>query len=113
MSNEKRESIFSTSEFDVNELDIYISDLRNVLDTENITEVISQGKELLDSLSWIKKLSDHYEILKTKVQEVHESTTSGLEDIVRCMEGFETIAKQDCVTRQNPIEAGKVNNLVV
>ena len=51
---EKRGSIFSTSESDsrnniVSELDIYICDLKNVLDTENITEVKNQGKELLDS----------------------------------------------------------------
>ena len=68
LSKEKRESIFSTSEFDINELDIYISELKTV---------IEKGQELVNSLSWIRKLSGHYSDLRTKV-----------EDILKCMEGF-------------------------
>ena len=41
LSKEKRESIFSTSEFDINELDIYISELKTV---------IEKGQELVNSL---------------------------------------------------------------
>ena len=66
-------------------MDIYICDLKNVLvdlnyANENIDKVINRGKEIMDSLNWIRKLSDHYSDLRTKV-----------EDILKCMEGFEKI----------------------
>ena len=75
LSKEKRGSIFNTSEFDINELDIYISELKTV---------IEKGQELVNSLSWIRKLSDHYSDLRTKVQEINE-----------LMEGFEKIILED------------------
>ena len=71
LSKEKRESIFSTSEFDINELDIYISELKTCID---------KGEELMNSLSWIRKLVDHYKELRIKVEEV-----------IKLMDGFEEI----------------------
>src|SRR5271156_5908174 len=75
LSKEKRGSIFSTSEFDINELDIYILELKTCID---------KGEELMNSLSWIKKLSDHYKELRIKVEEV-----------IKCMDGFEKIILED------------------
>src|SRR3981189_2242982 len=98
MSLEKGGSIFNTSEFDVSELDIYICDLKNVLDTENITEVISQGKELLDSLSWIRRLVDHYKELKTMLDDIVIKVTEAnreLDKVQECMNKFETVANYD------------------